>query len=134
MLFFIKDCHSASLTRIAFSFTGTEIMTAANAADSGFALSAIFRQFESTPDKVLFELTLDSRDALGTMMTLHEGENFGLRPTVCRIRDAFSSGEFNTKCAGHQVLRTSQTCYQSAARPIILSSTTSLLPQFYRVI
>jgi hypothetical protein len=42
-----------------------------------------------------FELTLDSRGTLDTMATLHEGRDFRLRHTVCRLRDAFSSGEIN---------------------------------------
>jgi hypothetical protein len=29
------------------------------------------------------------------MATLHEGRDFQLRPTDCRLRDAFSSGEIN---------------------------------------
>jgi hypothetical protein len=43
----------------------------------------------------LIELTLDSRDTLDTMATLHEGRDFRLRPTVYRLRDAFSFGEIN---------------------------------------
>jgi hypothetical protein len=32
---------------------------------------------------------------LDTLSTLHEGIDFRLRPTACRLRDAFSSGEIN---------------------------------------
>jgi hypothetical protein len=95
ILYFITDWHSASLKRVAFSSTGAEIMAAVNAADRGLALTAIVRQFASTPKNVLFELTLDSRGTLNTMETLHEGRNFRLCPTVCRLRDAFSSGDIN---------------------------------------
>jgi hypothetical protein len=93
MLYFITDWHSASLKRVAFSSTGAEILAAANAADRG--LTAIVRQFGSAPKDVLFELTLDSRGTLDTMATLHAGRDFRLRPTVCRLRDSFSSGEIN---------------------------------------
>jgi hypothetical protein len=34
-------------------------------------------------------LTLEFRGALDTKATLHEGRDFRLRPTVCRLRDAF---------------------------------------------
>jgi hypothetical protein len=40
-------------------------------------------------------LTLDSRGTLDIMANLHEGRDFRLRPTVCSLRDAFSSGEIN---------------------------------------
>jgi hypothetical protein len=93
MLYFITDWHSASLKRIAFSSTVAEILAAANAADRCLALTAIVRQFASAPKDVLFELTLDPRGTLDKMATLHEGREFRLRPTVCRLRDAFSSGE-----------------------------------------
>jgi hypothetical protein len=95
MLCFITDWHSASPKRVAFSSTGAEILAAANAADRGLALTAIVRQFASAPKDVLFELTLDSRGTLDTMATWHEGRYFRLRPTVCRPRDAFSSGRIN---------------------------------------
>jgi hypothetical protein len=95
MLYFITDWHSASLKRVAFSSTGAEILAAANAAVRGLALTAIVRQFASAPKDVLFELTLDSRGTLATMATLHEGRNFRLRPTVCRLRDAFSCSKIN---------------------------------------
>jgi hypothetical protein len=95
MLYFITDWHSADLKRVAFSSTGAEILAAANAADRGLSLTAIVRQFASAPKDFLFELTLDSRGTLDTMATLHEGRNFRLRPTACRLRDAFSSGEIN---------------------------------------
>jgi hypothetical protein len=49
MLYFITDWHSASLKRVAFSFTGAEILAAANAADRGLALTTIVRQFSSAP-------------------------------------------------------------------------------------
>jgi hypothetical protein len=96
MLYFITDWHSASLERVAFSSTGAEILATANAADRGLALTAIVRQFASAPKDVLFELTLDSRGTLDTMATLHEARDFRLRPTVCRLRDAFSPGKINT--------------------------------------
>jgi hypothetical protein len=89
MLYFITDWHSASLKRVAFSFTGAEILAAANAADRGLALTAIVRQFASAPKDVLFELTLDSRGTLDTMATFHEGRDFRRRPTVCRLRVHF---------------------------------------------
>jgi hypothetical protein len=92
MLYFITDWHSASLKRIAFSSTGADILAAANAADRGLALTAIVRQFASAPKHVQFELTLDSHGTLDTMPTLHERRDFRLGPTVCRLRDAFSSG------------------------------------------
>jgi hypothetical protein len=95
MLYFITDWHSASLKRVASSSTDAEVLTAAKAADRGLALTAIVRQFASAPKNVLFELTLDSRGTLDTMATLHEGRDFRLRPTVCRLRDAFSTGEIN---------------------------------------
>jgi hypothetical protein len=92
MLYFITDWHSASLKRFAFSSTSAEIVAAANAADRGLVLTAIVRQFASAPKNVLFELTLNSRGTLDTMATLHEGRDFRLRPTVCLLRVAFSSG------------------------------------------
>jgi hypothetical protein len=95
MIYFITDWHSASLKSVTFFSTGAEILAAANAADCGLALTTIVRQFASAPKKVLFELTLDSRGTLDTMATLHEGRDFRLRPTVCRLRDAFSSDEIN---------------------------------------
>jgi hypothetical protein len=94
MLYFITDWHSESLKRVAFSSTDAKILAAANAADRGLALTAI-GNFASAPKNVLFELTLDSRGTLDTMATLHEGGDFRLRPTICRLRDAFSSGEIN---------------------------------------
>jgi hypothetical protein len=93
MLYLITEWHSESLKRVAFSSAGAEIMAAANAADQGLSLTAIVRQFASAPKNVLFELTLDSRGALDILATLHEGRDFWLRPTVCFLRDAFSSGE-----------------------------------------
>jgi hypothetical protein len=45
MLYFITDCLSASLKRIAFSCTGAEFLAASNAADRGLALTTIVRQF-----------------------------------------------------------------------------------------
>jgi hypothetical protein len=95
MLYFITDWHSASLKRVAFFSIGAEILAAANAADFGLALTDIVRQFASAPKKALFELTLDSRGTFDTLATLHEGRYFRLRPTVCRLRDAFSSGDIN---------------------------------------
>jgi hypothetical protein len=95
MLLFITDCHSASLKRVALSSTCAEILAAASAADRGLALTSIVRQFASSPKKIIFELTLDSRGALDTMSTLHEGRDFRLRPTVYLLRDAFSSDEIN---------------------------------------
>jgi hypothetical protein len=95
MLYFITDWHSASLKRVAFSSTGAVILAAANAADRGLDLIAIARQFASAPNDVLFEFTLDSRGTLDTMATFYEGRDFRLRPTVCHLRDAFSSGEIN---------------------------------------
>jgi hypothetical protein len=96
MLFFITYWHNAGLKCVAFSSTGAEILAAANAADRGLAFTAIVQQFASSPkENALFELTLDSRGTLDTMATLHEGRDFRLRPTVCRLRDAFSSGEIN---------------------------------------
>jgi hypothetical protein len=95
ILYFITDWHSASLKRVAFSSTGAEILAAANAADRGLALTAIVRQFSSAPKNVLFELTLDSRGTFVTMASLHEGRDFRLRPSVCRLLDLFSSGEIN---------------------------------------
>jgi hypothetical protein len=91
MLYFITDWHSASLKRVDFSSSGAEILAAANAADRGLALTGIVRQFASTPENVLFELTLDSRGTLDTMATLHERRGFRIRPTVCRLGDSFSS-------------------------------------------
>jgi hypothetical protein len=95
MLYFITDWHSASLKRVAFSTTRAEILASANAAVRGLALTAIVRQFASAPKDVLFELTLDSRGTLDIIATLHEGRDFRIRPTVCRLRDAFSSSEIN---------------------------------------
>jgi hypothetical protein len=95
MLYFVTDWHSASLKRVAFSSTGAENLATAIAADRGLALTAIVRQFASAPKDVLFELTLDSRGTLDTMATLHDERDFRLRPTICHLRDAFSSGEIN---------------------------------------
>jgi hypothetical protein len=64
ILYLCIDWHSASLKSVAFSFTGAEILTSANAADRCLALTAIARQFASTPKKVFFQLTLDSRGTL----------------------------------------------------------------------
>jgi hypothetical protein len=94
MLYVNADWHSASLKRFAFSSTGAEILADANAADRGLALIAIVRQFASAPKHVLSELTLDS-GTLDTMASLHERRDFRIRPTVCRLRDVFSSGEIN---------------------------------------
>jgi hypothetical protein len=85
ILYFITDWHSASLNGIAFSSTGAEILAAASAADRGLALTGIVRQFASTPENILFELTLESRGTLDTMETLHEARDFPLRPTVSRL-------------------------------------------------
>jgi hypothetical protein len=93
ILFVITDWHSASLKPVTFSLTGAEILAPANAAELGLALIAIVHQFASTPEKVLFKLTLDTRATLDTMATLHEGIYIRLRPTVFRLRDKFSSGE-----------------------------------------
>jgi hypothetical protein len=95
MLYFITDLHSASLKRVEISSTGAEILAAANAADRGLDLTAIVCQFASAPKTRPVELTLVSRVTLDTTATLHEGRDFRLRPTVCRLCDAFSSGEIN---------------------------------------
>jgi hypothetical protein len=92
MLYFITDWHSASLKRVAFSSIDAEILAAANAADRGLTFTVIARQFDSAPKNVLFVMTLDCRGTLDTMATLHEGIDFRLRPTICLLRDAFSSG------------------------------------------
>jgi hypothetical protein len=76
VLYLVTDWHIASLKLVAFSSTGAEILAAANAADRGFALSEILREFAHEPESLLFELTVDSRGTLDTMATLHEGKDF----------------------------------------------------------
>jgi hypothetical protein len=133
MLYFMTDWHSASLKRVAFSSTGAEILAAANAADRGLALTAIVRQFASAPKDVLFELTLDSRRTLDTMATLREGKDFRLRPSICRLRDAFSSGEINIM-RWAPGLKNFADALAKRNYPCCLFSTTSMLPQFYHII
>jgi hypothetical protein len=59
LLYFFTDWRNASLKVVAFSSTGADIMAAANAADRGLALTAIVRQFASTPYNV--PVWIDSR-------------------------------------------------------------------------
>jgi hypothetical protein len=132
MLYFNPDWHSASLKRGAFSSIGAEILAAANAADRGLALAAIVRQFASAPKNVLFELTLDSHGTLDTMANLHEEGDFRLRPTVCRLRDAFLSGEINIMrwAPGLKNIADALTKRNYA----IFSLLKPVLPQFYHII
>jgi hypothetical protein len=133
MLYFITDWHSAILKRVAFSSTGAEILAAANAADRGLALTTTVRQFASAPKDVLFELTLDSRGTLDAMATLHEGRNLILRSTVCRLRVEFSSGEINIM-RWAPGLKNIADALTKRIYAILFFSTTSVLPQFYRII
>jgi hypothetical protein len=107
MLYLITDWHSESQKRLAFSSIDAGILAAANA-EGRLALTAIVRHFASTPEYVLFELTLDSPGTFHTMATLHMGGYCRLRPTFCPLRVVFSPGQIKTYCAGHLVLRTSQ--------------------------
>ncbi len=40
-------------------------------------------------------LSVDSRGLYSTVTTLHEGRDYRLRPTVCRLRDSFETGEIS---------------------------------------
>ena len=47
-------------------------------------------------DCLPFVLTVDSHGLYSTITTLRDGSDYGLRPTVARLRDSFENEEINT--------------------------------------
>ena len=60
-------------------------------------------------------LTVDSHGLYSTVSTLHEGQDYRLRPTVARIRNSFETGEIDvlqwlsgTKNGAHALTKRNQ--------------------------
>jgi Reverse transcriptase (RNA-dependent DNA polymerase) len=93
VIWHLVDWHSSKLQRVAFSSTGAEILAAATAADRRLALKENYREFARNPSSILYEITVDRKGLVNTMSTLHDGKDYRLRPTVCRLHDSFASEE-----------------------------------------
>lgn len=89
------DWCSTKQIRVSYSTYGAEVLPCADADDRGFYYKYAFNSmFPRT--KVESELFTDLRCLYDTIITLHEGPDFTLRPTVLRIRNSFDSQELDS--------------------------------------
>lgn len=51
---------------------------------------------QGSESSIPFVLTVDSHGLYSTVMTLHEGADYRLRPTVSRLRDSYEVGKVTT--------------------------------------
>ena len=94
-IYHIVDWHSSKQNRVSFSSMGAEIIAAADSADRSILLSYALRRILDLDEPLPLILTIDSHGLYSTITTLHEGKDYRLRPTVCRVRDSFESGELS---------------------------------------
>lgn len=94
-IYHVIDWHSSKQNRVSFSSMGAEIIAAADSADRSILLSYALRRILNLDSPLPLILTIDSHGLYSTITTLHEGKDYRLRPTVCRLRDSFESGELS---------------------------------------
>lgn len=78
--------HSSKQTRISFSYIGAEIMSAGEASDTELHLRICLKTILHNPASFPVSLKIDSYGLYSTIITLHEGLDYLLRPTVAPIR------------------------------------------------
>ena len=80
---------------MSFSSIGAEILAAAESADRASFMTYSLNEIYTSNAKLPLVLTVDSHGLYSTVSTLHEGQDYRLRPTVARIRDSFETGEID---------------------------------------
>ena len=95
-LFHAIDWLSCKQQRICFSSIGAKILAAAASTDRASLLAERLQEILKSTAKLPFTLTVDSFGLYSTITTLHEGNDYRLRPTVARMRDSFEADEIST--------------------------------------
>lgn len=95
-IFHVLDWHSSKQSRVVFSSIGAEILAAATSTDRGSLMAERHKVLYGSPKTLPFVLTVDYNGLYCTIKTLHEGNDYRLRPTVSRICDSFENGEIET--------------------------------------
>ena len=92
-IYHLVDWHSAKQSRVSFSAIGAEILAATYSADRGSLMSDCIAKLYGSSAKLPLILSGDSHGLYSTIITLPEGKEYMLRPTVARLRDSFELGE-----------------------------------------
>lgn len=93
-IFHLIDWCSNKQRIVSYSPYGSEILACANTDDRVYySKTAVNSIFEN--EGVKNELFNDSRCLYDTIATLHEGEDYRLRPTVQRMRNSLETQELN---------------------------------------
>ena len=92
-IFHMIDWLSQKQSRVSFSAIGAEILAAATSADRGSMMAERITLAMSRKTPLPFILTVDSHGLYSTITTLHDGQDYRLRPTVSRMRDSFENEE-----------------------------------------
>lgn len=80
-------------SRVAFSSNGVDILVAAESADHASLMSYFLYFFFGSDIELLLVLTVYFHGHYATIMTLHEGRDYRLRPTLSRLRYSLETGE-----------------------------------------
>lgn len=92
------DCPSSKQNRVSFSSVGAEILAAANTADRTSHLSETLAFILSYKGEIRPDLSLfgHSNGIFTTILTLHEVENYLVRPMFAHLRDSLDANEIIT--------------------------------------
>ena len=94
-IYHVIDWHSSKQKRVSFSSIGAEILAADESAGRASFMTYLLNEMYTSTAKLPFVLTVDSHGLYSTVSTLHERQDYCLRPTVARIRDSFETGEID---------------------------------------
>lgn len=91
----VWDWHSGKQSRVVFSSSGAKILSATKSADRSLHLSESVARIVAKDSLFSILLTVHSYGLYSTITILHEGRDYRLRPTVCRLRDLFKTVELS---------------------------------------
>ncbi len=95
LIYHVIDCHSSKQSRTSFSSIGPEILDAATSSDRFGLMVQGLQAVTNSPTPLPLIFTVDSLGCHATISTVHDGNDYRLRPTVTRLRDSFEAGEIS---------------------------------------
>ena len=94
-IFHLIDWHSSKHSRVSFSSAGAGNIAPAESSDRASLTVACIKEIQFASVLFPLVLTVDSHGLYSTIITLHEEQDYCLRPTVSRLLDSFESKGIN---------------------------------------
>lgn len=92
-MYHVLDWFSCKHARVSFSAICAEILAAALSADIGKHMASCLKTLVGSTDPLQLVLFIDSDRRHPTIITLYEGEDYPLKPTVSCLYDSFGFGQ-----------------------------------------